>query len=63
MKIYKKALTCSKEEDEMPCCFCRCVKDVKPRPFDHRNIYKWMEIMGKKGRFTAKSLASDGYPP
>ncbi|EHA8591397.1 hypothetical protein COCNU_scaffold049398G000020 [Cocos nucifera] len=59
-----KALTCSKEEDKTTCCFCRCVKDVKPRPFDHRNIYQQMEIVGKKGRFTAKSVAnSDGYPP
>ncbi|XP_008811193.1 uncharacterized protein LOC103722416 [Phoenix dactylifera] len=58
-----KALTCSKEEDKTTCCFCRCVKDVKPKPFDHRNIYQQMEIVGKKGSFTAKSVASDGYPP
>ncbi|EHA8591433.1 hypothetical protein COCNU_scaffold052967G000010 [Cocos nucifera] len=58
-----KALTCSKEEDKTACFFHQHVKDVKPRPFDHRNIYQQMEIVGKKGSFTAKSVASDGYPP
>uniref|UniRef100_A0A6V7QYX0 Uncharacterized protein n=1 Tax=Ananas comosus var. bracteatus TaxID=296719 RepID=A0A6V7QYX0_ANACO len=44
-KIY----TCSKEEDMSTCCFCRCINDVKPSPFDHRNIYQQMEIVPKKG--------------
>ncbi|XP_020083158.1 uncharacterized protein LOC109706624 [Ananas comosus] len=58
-KIY----TCSKEEDMSTWCFCQCINDVKPSPFDHRNIYQQMEIVPKKGKFTAKSAAPDGFAP
>jgi len=55
--------TCSKEDDMTTCCFCRSIKDVKPKPFDYRDIYQQIEIIPHKGRFTAKSVASDGFPP
>lgn len=64
-----EAITCSKEEDMKNCCFCRCVKDVKPRPLDPRNIYQQVEInncktiCGRKGYFNGKSVAEDGFPP
>jgi hypothetical protein len=46
-----------------PCCFCQCINDVKPKPFNHRDIYQQIEIIPHKGRFTAKAVASDGFPP
>ncbi|KZV18634.1 hypothetical protein F511_03528 [Dorcoceras hygrometricum] len=64
-----EAFTCSTEEDKVTCCFCRCVKDVKPRPFDPRNIYQQIEIVpyellcSSRGQFVGNSVASDGFPP
>ncbi|GFQ01381.1 hypothetical protein PHJA_002282000 [Phtheirospermum japonicum] len=64
-----EAFTCSREEDKTTCCFCRCVKDVKPRPLDPHNIYQQFEIAPYQGlcasgdSFFASSLASDGFPP
>ncbi|RWW11989.1 hypothetical protein GW17_00024362 [Ensete ventricosum] len=58
-----KAYTCSLEEDMTACCFGRCVNDVKPREFDHRDIYQQVEIVCKGGRFTARSVAPDGFAP
>ncbi|KAF5764039.1 hypothetical protein HanRHA438_Chr15g0699651 [Helianthus annuus] len=64
-----EAFTCSKEEDMAQCCFCNCVRDVKPRPLDTHDIYQQFEIVQKgtqcsgDGSFYAKSLADDGYPP
>ncbi|KZV18636.1 hypothetical protein F511_03530 [Dorcoceras hygrometricum] len=64
-----ETFTCSTEEDKVTCCFCRCVKDVKPRPFDPRNNYQQIEIVPyesactTRGQFVAKSVASDGFPP
>ncbi|TVU06061.1 hypothetical protein EJB05_49252, partial [Eragrostis curvula] len=55
--------TCSSEEDMVPCCFCRCIKDAKPRPFDPADVYQQMEIVQKRpGKFTAKAVAPDGFP-
>ncbi|GFQ01382.1 hypothetical protein PHJA_002282100 [Phtheirospermum japonicum] len=64
-----KAFTCSREEDKATCCFCRCVKDVKPRPLDPHNIYQQFQIaphqsfLASTGSFFATSIASDGFPP
>lgn len=63
-----EAWTCSREEDMTTCCFCRCVKDVKPMPLDLRNIYQQIEISdypicNGKGHFHANSIAPDGFPP
>ncbi|KAL3824037.1 hypothetical protein ACJIZ3_020066 [Penstemon smallii] len=63
-----EAFTCSREEDKTTCCFCRCIKDVKPKPLDPQNIYQQFEIVpypicGSNGAFVAKSIASDGFPP
>ncbi|CDP00528.1 unnamed protein product [Coffea canephora] len=64
-----KAVTCSREEDKTTCCFCRCVKDIKPRPFDPKNIYQQFEVFVYeaacvgRGYFYAKSVAPDGFPP
>ncbi|XP_047965839.1 uncharacterized protein LOC125210322 [Salvia hispanica] len=68
-KRIGEALTCSKEEDKVTCCFCRCVNDVKPRPLDPRNEYQQFHIApydaacSSKGQFVAKSVVSDGFPP
>ncbi|KAK4423633.1 hypothetical protein Salat_1946200 [Sesamum alatum] len=35
-----EAITCSREEDKATCCFCRCVRNVKPRLLDPDNIYQ-----------------------
>ncbi|XP_011070869.1 uncharacterized protein LOC105156443 [Sesamum indicum] len=64
-----EAFTCSREEDKATCCFCRCVKDVKPRLLDPHNIYQQLEIVpyealcSTRGSFFAKSVAPDGFPP
>ncbi|KAK6116390.1 hypothetical protein DH2020_049852 [Rehmannia glutinosa] len=64
-----EAITCSREEDKVTCCFCRCIKDVKRRPLDPNNIFQQIEIVpyqsfwSTKGSFFAKSIAQDGFPP
>ncbi|XP_055809802.1 uncharacterized protein LOC129880020 isoform X2 [Solanum dulcamara] len=64
-----QAFTCSKEEDKQTCCFCRSVRDVKPKPLDPEETYQQFEIClydtgcNAKGNFFAKSLAPDGFPP
>lgn len=59
-----KTCECSKEEDMSTFCLCTRVNDVKPSPFDCRNIYQQVEIVRQhRGRFHAKALALDGYPP
>ncbi|OVA06429.1 hypothetical protein BVC80_479g2 [Macleaya cordata] len=45
------------------CCFCNIINDVKPRVFDHRDIYQQVEIFKGNGGFAAKSVAPDGFPP
>ena len=52
-----------------PCCFCNCVRDIKPRPLDPHDVYQQFEIIPYStlckgsGSFYAKSLADDGFPP
>ncbi|KAJ9163431.1 hypothetical protein P3X46_023099 [Hevea brasiliensis] len=55
----------SKEEDMTTCCFCRCISDLKPQPFDPQaqDIYQQFEIQSWCGGFVAKSVPSDGFPP
>ncbi|XP_077236560.1 uncharacterized protein LOC143878130 [Tasmannia lanceolata] len=64
-KHQGKASTCSREEDIGTCCFCNYVRDVKPPPLTHMNIYQQVEIVPRRlsGYFTAKSVAQDGFPP
>ncbi|KAA8547843.1 hypothetical protein F0562_004272 [Nyssa sinensis] len=64
-KYKGKACTCSREEDMGICCFSDEIMDVKPRPFNHRDIYQQVEIRRyhNGGGFYAKSVARDGYPP
>ncbi|XP_057785453.1 uncharacterized protein LOC131002995 isoform X1 [Salvia miltiorrhiza] len=68
-KRIGEAFTCSREEDKVSCCFCRCVKDVKSRPLDPRNVYQQFQLVPYEsaclsdGYFVAKSVASDGFPP
>ncbi|KAK1389893.1 3-ketoacyl-CoA synthase [Heracleum sosnowskyi] len=63
------AYACSKEEDMTTCCFCRYVKDVKPRPFDPHDTYQRFEIANyetacnQRGSFFAKPVAEDAFPP
>ncbi|XP_038693446.1 uncharacterized protein LOC119991230 [Tripterygium wilfordii] len=59
-----EAFTNSREEDKSTCCFCNCIKDLKPQPFDHHNMYQQFEIRRRDwGCYTAKSVAPDGFPP
>ncbi|XP_040382559.1 uncharacterized protein LOC102717642 [Oryza brachyantha] len=54
---------CSREEDMTTFCFCRCINDAKPRPFDPADVYQQVEIVQRRrGRFTARSVAADGFP-
>ncbi|KAI3863301.1 hypothetical protein MKW92_019783 [Papaver armeniacum] len=46
-KYKGQTCTCSREEDMTVCCFCNVVKDVKPRVFDHRDIYQQVEVLKK----------------
>ncbi|TVU06058.1 hypothetical protein EJB05_49249, partial [Eragrostis curvula] len=47
----------------VPCCFCRSIKDTKPRPFDPADVYQQIEIVQKRpGKFTARVVAPDGFP-
>ncbi|XP_051229841.1 uncharacterized protein [Lolium perenne] len=55
--------TCSREEDMTPCCFSRCIKDVKPRSFDPSDAYQQIEIVQRqRGRLIARAIATDGFP-
>ncbi|KAI3917736.1 hypothetical protein MKW98_021498 [Papaver atlanticum] len=47
-KYKGQTCTCSTEEDTTVCCFCNVIKDVKPRVFDHRDIYQQVEVLNKK---------------
>ncbi|XP_077236652.1 uncharacterized protein LOC143878233 [Tasmannia lanceolata] len=65
-KHQGKASTSSREEDMgTSCCFCTYVRDVKPLPLTHMNIYQQVEIVphSDRGYFSAKSVAQDGFPP
>lgn len=59
-----KVRACSREEDATT-CFCRCIGDVKPRPFDPADVYQQIEVIRqrKRGLFTARAVAADGFPP
>lgn len=63
-----KAYVSSKEEDMTTCCcFCKCIKDVNPKPLDPNDIYQQFEFSTKQSCgitcFTTKSVANDGNPP
>lgn len=60
---YREAHTNSSEEDKITCCFCNFVRDVKPEPLHHQDIYQQVDISYYRRDFTAKSVAPDGYPP
>lgn len=49
------------------CCFCNCIKDIKPKPFNPQDVYQQYEIFlrkkNSKGYFYANSVAPDAYPP
>ncbi|XP_021763491.1 uncharacterized protein LOC110728152 [Chenopodium quinoa] len=60
-----KACTSSKKSDICSCCcYSDFINDIKPRPFDYRDIYQQFEIRRYHGGgFYAKSVAYDGVPP
>lgn len=51
------------------CCFCNCVRDVKPRPLDPNDVYQQFEVVPYgslckfNANFSAKSVGDDAYPP
>lgn len=62
--MYRKACTSSKKSDICSCCYTDYINDIKPRPFDYRDIYQQFEIRRYYGGgFYAKSVAYDGVPP
>ncbi|XWS23020.1 hypothetical protein CRYUN_Cryun29cG0085300 [Craigia yunnanensis] len=59
-----KAFTSSKEEDVITTCFCHCIHDLDPQPFNPQDIYQQFEIHPRnQGSFDVKSVAQDGFPP
>lgn len=59
-----QACTCSREMDMGLWCFKSVIKDIKPKPFDYRNIYQQFKIHRHHAKsFFSKSLAPDGFPP
>ncbi|RLN04392.1 hypothetical protein C2845_PM13G12330 [Panicum miliaceum] len=57
-------MACSREEDMTMCCFCQCISDVEPRPFDPADVYQQIEIIQlRRGLFTARAVDADGFPP
>ncbi|XP_057761393.1 uncharacterized protein LOC130981746 [Arachis stenosperma] len=62
-KHQGEACTSSKQEDMKNCLFCKCVKDVKPRPLDPFNEYQQFEIIKTRCGFYAKPVAEDAFPP
>uniref|UniRef100_A0A0D9X7T0 Uncharacterized protein n=1 Tax=Leersia perrieri TaxID=77586 RepID=A0A0D9X7T0_9ORYZ len=61
-----KVSACSREEDKMTCCFCSCVNDVPPRPFDMGDVYQQhvevVHLFARSG-FKAVAVAPDGILP
>ncbi|XWS27358.1 hypothetical protein CRYUN_Cryun26dG0108400 [Craigia yunnanensis] len=59
------ACTSSRELDNKLCCFFSdVISDVKPKPFDHRNLYQQFKIhRHHRHSFFAKSTATDSIPP
>ncbi|PVH36898.1 hypothetical protein PAHAL_6G193400 [Panicum hallii] len=56
-------MACSREEDMTMCCFCQCISDMEPRPFDPTDVYQQIEIVQhRRGLFTARAVAADGFP-
>uniref|UniRef100_A0A0E0M6Y9 Uncharacterized protein n=1 Tax=Oryza punctata TaxID=4537 RepID=A0A0E0M6Y9_ORYPU len=64
-KHVGRVSACSREEDKTTCCFCTCVNDVPPRPFNHRDVYQQVEVqpLPRGKRFSAGAVAADGIPP
>ncbi|KAF4364589.1 hypothetical protein F8388_015280 [Cannabis sativa] len=62
---HKGEASASSTENDMGTCFCfTYIRDVKPRPFDPLDIFQQVEIIQKRsGRFTAASVAENGFPP
>lgn len=59
-----RAYTCSRDEDIETCCYSSVRVDLKPKPFDHRDIYQQVEIRPyENGSFYAIPVARDGCPP
>ncbi|KAK3212137.1 hypothetical protein Dsin_016843 [Dipteronia sinensis] len=63
-KYKGQACKSSREMDIGVCCFSNVIKDMKPKPFDHRNIYQQFKIhRHHRNSFFTKSAATDGLPP
>ncbi|XP_040382494.1 uncharacterized protein LOC102717089 [Oryza brachyantha] len=62
--MYKGLVrVCSREEDMTTFCFYRRINDAMPRPFNPADVYQQVEIVQRRrGRFTARSVAADGFP-
>eukprot|EP01018_Ginkgo_biloba_P007186 Gb_22147 [translate_table: standard] len=55
--------TCSKEDDMITVCCCRCIKDVRCRSLEVDSPYQQIQIIQNKSSFTSKCIVSDGLPP
>ncbi|XP_066336130.1 uncharacterized protein [Miscanthus floridulus] len=58
-----KVSACSKEEDRTECCFRSFLTNVKPRAFDHGDVYQQMQVQQHREGFKAAAVAADGIPP
>ncbi|KAL3526667.1 hypothetical protein ACH5RR_011323 [Cinchona calisaya] len=59
-----RAYTCSREEDIETCCYNNVRVDLKPKPFDYRDLYQQVEIRPyENGGFYAIPVARNGFPP
>ncbi|CAD6255670.1 unnamed protein product [Miscanthus lutarioriparius] len=52
-----------KEEDRTECCFRSFPTHVKPRAFDHGDVYQQMQVQQYREGFKAAAVASEGIPP
>lgn len=58
------ACVSSREAEMGFCCFENVIKDMKPKQFDHRNVYQQFKIHRyHRESFFASSVATDGIPP
>uniref|UniRef100_A0A803QPT4 Reverse transcriptase domain-containing protein n=1 Tax=Cannabis sativa TaxID=3483 RepID=A0A803QPT4_CANSA len=64
-ELQCEASASSTEDDMGTCCCCTYIKDVKSRPLDPSDVLQQVEIIQKnpRGRFTAESVAENGFPP
>ncbi|CAI0458760.1 unnamed protein product [Linum tenue] len=69
-KGFREAYRNSTEEEMTTCCFCSCISDRKPEPFEPHgeDVHQQFEISRRRywhggSGYHAKSVAGGGFPP